>query len=45
MVGSAPRVREVFDLTRLSDVIPSASDIPTGMAILHRGETATGATS
>jgi|HubBroStandDraft_1064217.scaffolds.fasta_scaffold560786_2 anti-anti-sigma factor len=40
MVGSSPRVREVFDLTRLSDVIPSAPDIPTGMAILHRGETA-----
>ena len=32
MVGAAPRVREVFDLTRLSDVMPSASDVPSGMA-------------
>jgi len=43
MVGAAPRVREVFELTRLSDVIPSSSDVPNGMAILHRGATAIGA--
>jgi anti-anti-sigma factor len=35
MVGAGPRVREVFDLTRLSGVIPSASDVPSGMAILY----------
>lgn len=44
MVGAAPRVREVFDLTRLSEVIPWASDIPAGMAILHSA-TAIGTTS
>jgi anti-anti-sigma factor len=42
MVGAAPRVREVFDLTRLSGVIPSALDLSGGIAILHHGETAIG---
>ena len=42
MVGAAPRVREVFDLTRLSSVIPSASDVPTGLAILRQGSAAIG---
>jgi len=35
MVGATPRVREVFDLTRLSSVIPFASDVSGGMAMLH----------
>lgn len=42
MVGIAPRVKEVFDLTRLSGVIPSATDVPAGMAILQDGATAIG---
>jgi anti-anti-sigma factor len=43
MVGAQPRVREVFDLTRLSEVIPSASDVSSGMAILHGGPAVIGA--
>jgi anti-anti-sigma factor len=42
MVGAAPRVQDVFDLTRLSGVIPSAPDVPTGLAILRYGATAVG---
>jgi anti-anti-sigma factor len=42
MVGATPRVREVFDLTRLSAVIPSAPDLSSGMAILHDGPAAIG---
>ena len=34
LVGLKPRVREVFDLTRVSIVIRSAADIPAGLAIL-----------
>jgi anti-anti-sigma factor len=34
MVGAAPRVREVFNLTHLSGVIPSAPDVPSAMAML-----------
>ena len=45
MVGAVPRVREVFDLTRLSEVIPSGSDVPGGMAMLHRAASASGAIS
>ena len=37
MVGLQPRVREVFDTTRLSAVIPLAADLETGLAML-RGE-------
>jgi anti-anti-sigma factor len=45
MVGAAPRVQEVFDLTRLSEVIPSASDVPAGMALLRQNAAAVGATN
>jgi len=34
LVGLRPRVREVFDLTRVNIVIPSAADIPSGLSIL-----------
>ena len=34
LVGLAPDVREIFDLTRVSTVIPSAPDIASGMAML-----------
>jgi anti-anti-sigma factor len=42
MVGAAPRVREVFDMMHLIGVIPSASDIPSGMAMLHDSAPAAG---
>jgi anti-anti-sigma factor len=34
LVGLRPRVREVFELTRVSTVIPWATDIASGLAIL-----------
>ena len=34
LVGLKPRVREVFELTRVSTVIPAATDIASGLAIL-----------
>jgi anti-sigma B factor antagonist len=34
VVGSNKRVREVFDLTRLSTVIPLAPDMAAGIAVL-----------
>jgi anti-anti-sigma factor len=34
LVGLRPRVREVFELTRVNTVIPSATDIESGLAIL-----------
>lgn len=34
VVGLKPRVREIFDLTRVSTVIPLAADIASGLAIL-----------
>ena len=34
LVGLQPRVREVFDLTRVSTVLPLAADIASGLAIL-----------
>jgi anti-anti-sigma factor len=34
LVGLRPRVREVFELTRVITVIPSATDISSGLAIL-----------
>jgi anti-anti-sigma factor len=34
LVGLRPRVREVFELTRVSTVVPSATDIASGLAIL-----------
>ena len=37
LVGANLRVREVFDLTRLSSIIPIAEDLPSGMVAL-RGE-------
>ena len=37
LVGLHPRVREVFDLTRLSTIIPLAADVASGLAAL-RGE-------
>ena len=37
LAGLQPRVREVFDLTRLSTIIPLAADVASGLAAL-RGE-------
>jgi stage II sporulation protein AA (anti-sigma F factor antagonist) len=34
LVGLRPRVREVFDLTRVSTVIPLAADIASGLVTL-----------
>jgi anti-anti-sigma factor len=34
LVGLTPNVREIFELTRVSTVIPLAVDIASGMAIL-----------
>ena len=35
LVGLAPLVRQVLDLTRLSTIIPIASDLTSGLAALH----------
>jgi anti-anti-sigma factor len=35
LAGVKPRVREVFDVTRVSTVIPLAADISSGLAMLH----------
>ena len=35
LVGVVPLVRQVFDLTRLSTVIPTAPDIESGFAALR----------
>ena len=35
IVGATPRVQEVFGLMRLIGVIPMATDIPEGMAVLN----------
>ena len=35
LVGLRPRVREVFDITRVSKVIPLAADVSSGLAMLH----------
>jgi anti-anti-sigma factor len=35
LVGLRPRVREVFDVTRVSTVIPLAADVSSGLAMLH----------
>ena len=32
LVGTQPRVREVLDITRLSEVIPMAADLESGLA-------------
>ena len=37
MVGLQPRVREIFDTTQLSKVLPLAKDVASGLAML-RGE-------
>jgi anti-anti-sigma factor len=34
LVGLMPRVREVFDVTRVSRIIPLAADIESGLATL-----------
>jgi len=34
LVGLSPRVREIFDLTHVSTVIPVAADIESGLATL-----------
>src|SRR5215471_11109357 len=34
LVGLKPRVREVFDVTRVSTVIPLAADVSSGLAML-----------
>jgi stage II sporulation protein AA (anti-sigma F factor antagonist) len=34
LVGLRPRVREIFDVTRVSTVIPVAADIESGLATL-----------
>jgi|ERR1700687_2209814 len=34
LVGLRPRVREVFDITRVSTVIPLAADIASGLVTL-----------
>jgi anti-anti-sigma factor len=36
MTGATPRVKEVFDLTRLATVIPSARDLESGIEVLSR---------
>src|SRR4029077_4494957 len=43
LVGLRPRVREIFDLTRVSTVIPLAADIDSGMATLCDESLAAGA--
>ena len=35
LVGAQPRVREVLDLTKLSSILPMASDLGSGMAALR----------
>jgi len=40
LVGLQRRVREVFDITRLSAVIPLAEDMASGLAALHSGSSA-----
>ena len=35
LVGVKPRVREIFDITHVSTVIPLAADISSGLAMLH----------
>jgi anti-anti-sigma factor len=35
LVGLKPRVREVFDVTRVSTVIPLAADVSSGLAMLR----------
>ena len=35
LVGLQPRVREVFEITRLSTVIPMTDDLTSGLALLR----------
>lgn len=42
LVGLQPRVREVLDLTRVSTIIPSAADMPAGLAALSDESLAAG---
>ena len=43
LAGLRPRVREIFDLTRVSTVIPLASDMASGLATLCDESLAAGA--
>ena len=43
LVGLQPRVHEVFRLTRLSTIIPSAPDVASGLATLHAEDSRAGA--
>ena len=36
IVGMNPRVRKAFDITRLSEIIPSAADMESGVAELKQ---------
>jgi anti-anti-sigma factor len=36
VVGLRPRVRELFDLTRVSTIIPLAPDVASGLAVLGK---------
>ena len=37
LVGMQPRVQELFRLTRLNTIIPSAPDMPSALALLQAG--------
>jgi anti-anti-sigma factor len=43
MVGLQPRVQELFHLTRLSTIIPSAPDVAAGLATLRAEDARAGA--
>ncbi len=43
LVGLQPRVHEVFQLTRLNTIIPSAPDLASGFAALRRESSRAGA--
>ena len=45
LVGANARVREVLDLTRLSTIIPLASDMSSGLAVLQQKNSESDATA
>jgi anti-sigma B factor antagonist len=45
LVGANARVREVLDLTRLSTIIPLASDMSSGLAVLQQNNSGSDATA
>jgi anti-anti-sigma factor len=45
LVGANARVREVLDLTRLSTIIPLASDMSSGLAVLQQSNSGSDATA